>query len=344
MLNFLSRRAPVPYEMFSYSRQAEEAKRLVKCERIYHKGQELAWDGKDVLASLMQKHGGIQIAPELRAPLKRLFSIILWGELAAWKISAQLADRLEPLEAKMAATSQAHDEARHFYTMHDYLEQLGFVPERMDAAPEALLRHVLDTDDIAAKLLGMQLMIETIALAIFQEVRESRFEPVLADLLTYYEKDEARHVGLGMQYLPSIMAKMSPARMTRLFLFQAELVGYALWETKALERDLAALGIDPRRIIERTKAKQSVALRAALVAIGVDVDNERSPIFQSISALVEMVFPTDETRGSYRARARAALHALRFRYVAPADSLSVHAQHTIVTARGRIAGPEAADV
>ena len=48
--------------------------------------------------------------------------MLMWGELAAWRISAQLADRLEPLEMKMAATSQAHDEARHFYVMHDYLE------------------------------------------------------------------------------------------------------------------------------------------------------------------------------------------------------------------------------
>jgi hypothetical protein len=343
-MNLFRRKSPVPYEMFSFAREADEAKRLAKCERIYHKGQELAWDGKDVLRSLVQKHGGITVAPELRQPLTRLFSIILWGELAAWKISAQLADLLEPLEAKMAATSQAHDEARHFYTMYDYLTELGCVPERMDAAPEALLRHVLDTDDVAAKLLGMQLMIETIALAIFQEVREKRFEPVLADLLTYYEKDEARHVGLGMQYLPSIMSKMSRLSMTRLFLFQAELVGYALWETKALEKDLAVLGIAPRRIIESTKAKQAVALRSALTAIGVDVENDRSPIFQTISALIELVFPTEETRGSLKARGLAAAAALRHRFVPPPDSLSVHAAHTIVTARGRIVGAEAADV
>ena len=342
-MNLFRRKPPVPYDMFSYSREAAEAKRLVKCERIYHKGQELAWDGKEVLALLLEKHGGVHVSPELLAPLKRLFSIILWGELAAWKISAQLADSLVPLEAKMAATSQAHDEARHFYTMYDYLNELGYAPERMDRAPEALLRHVLEADDTASKLLGMQLLIETIALTIFQEVRERRFEPVLAELLAYYERDEARHVGLGMQYLPSLMRQMSPLRLTRLFLFQAELVGYALWETKVLEGDLQALGIDPRRIIERTKAKQSLALRAALAAIGVDVDNERSPIFQSISALVELIFPTDDTRSSLRLRARAAANAFVHRFVPPADSLSVHGQHVIRTARGKVAGPEAFD-
>jgi hypothetical protein len=56
----------------------------------------------------------------------------MWGELAAWKISAQLADELEPLEAKLAATSQVHDEARHFYVMHDYLDALGEKAEPME--------------------------------------------------------------------------------------------------------------------------------------------------------------------------------------------------------------------
>ena len=343
-MSLLRRGNPVlPYDMFALARSADEAKRYVKCERIYHKGQELAWDGKEILSMLIEKHGGVRVQPEQREPLKRLFAIILWGELAAWKISAQLADRLVPLEAKMAATSQAHDEARHFYTMYDYLKGLDYLPERLDPAPEALLRHVLETDDLASKLLGMQLMIETIALAIFQEVREKRFEPVLAELMTYYERDEARHVGLGMQYLPQLMKEMSVPQVWGLFLFQAKLVGYALWENKVLEKDLNRLGIDPRGIIERTKAKQAVAMRVAIAALGVDVNNEQNPIFQTISAIVELVFPTEETRGDLPAQARAAVNAFRKVFIPPDDSLSVHERHAIRTARGNIAPGEVLD-
>jgi hypothetical protein len=343
-MNLLRRsKSPLPYDMFSLARSADEAKRYAKCERIYHRGQELAWDGKEILAMLLEKHGGVHIDPEKREPLKRLFAIILWGELAAWKISAQLADRLQPLEAKMAATSQAHDEARHFYTMYDYLKELGYMPERLDRAPEALLQHVLETDDLAAKLLGMQLMVETIALAVFQEVRERRLEPVLAELMAYYEKDEARHVGLGMQYLPELMKGMSVFETYRLFLFQAKLIGFALWELKMLEKEFAALGIDARSISDRTKAKQAVAMRVALVAIGVDVDNERNPIFQFINAGIEFAFPRAETRGSVRAQARAAVEAFRETLNPPPDSLSVHGSHTIKTARGELAGAERFD-
>lgn len=333
----------IPYDMFSLARSADEAKRYAKCERIYHKGQELAWDGKEILPMLIAKHGGVKIPIEQREPLKRLFAIILWGELAAWKISAQLADRLVPVEAKMAATSQAFDEARHFYTMYDYLKEFDYIPERLDPAPQALLDHVLGTDDVAAKLLGMQLMIETIALAVFQEVREKRLEPVLADLMAYYERDEARHVGLGMQYLPELMKGMRPYELTRLFLFQAKLIAYALRENKVLESDFKTLGIDPRGIIERTRAKQALAMRAAIGALGVDVDNERNPIFQFISGVVEFVFPTDETRGRPLAQARAAVDAWHKVFVPPDDALSMHAQHEIKTARGKVAGAEGFD-
>jgi len=92
----LRTKTSITYEMFDWERSAEDAKRFVRCERIYHLGQELAWDGKDVLAELLQKHGGIRLAPDKREALKTVFAIIMWGELAAWKISAQLADRLVP--------------------------------------------------------------------------------------------------------------------------------------------------------------------------------------------------------------------------------------------------------
>lgn len=337
---FAFRKTHIPYDMFSLARDAKEAKRYAKCERIYHKGQELAWDGKAVLPMLLEKHGGIAVQPDKKQALRRLFAIIMWGELAAWKISAQLADRLVPLEAKMAATSQAHDEARHFYTMYDYLDEIGYLPERMDPAPQALLDHVLGTESVPHKLLGMQLMVETIALAIFQEVREQKIEPVLTELMTYYERDEARHVGLGMQYLPALMREMTPLSITRMFLFQAQLVFYALWENKVLEDDFRTLGIDSRRIIDRAKAKQAVAMREALAAVGVDVDHDKSPIFAAISAIVELMFPTEETRSSRLARLQAAYRAFQEVFIPPADALDVHSQHRIVTARGGVAEPE----
>ncbi|MEE2828890.1 MAG: ferritin-like domain-containing protein, partial [Myxococcota bacterium] len=184
----------IPYDMFDLERTAVEARRAQKMERIYHKGQEKIWDGKTVLAELLEEHGGVQLEPEKLVPLRRLFAVIFWGELAAWKVSSELALVLEPLEAKMAAASQAHDEARHFYVMHDYLALLDYQPQDLPPAAHRILVEILRADSLAKKLLGMQLMVEPIALTLFHLVRENRLEPVLSDLLAYYERDEARHV------------------------------------------------------------------------------------------------------------------------------------------------------
>ncbi len=288
----------IQYDMFDFAKGAAEAKRFAKCERIYHRGQTMAWDGKDVLSMLMQKHGGIRIVDEKKKALERVFAIIMWGELAAWKISAQLADELVPLEAKMAATSQAHDEARHFYVMHDYLTELGYAPERLDPAPQALLDLVLETNTPAHKVLGMQLMIETIALTIFQTVRETQVEPVLCELMKYYERDEARHVGLGMQFLPSLIARMNRREVSTMITFQVRLLAWALWELSVLEKDFEVLGIDPRMILERGRKKQLAALHEAFGALGGDWRDDRNYAASTLKAVTEFIFPADGNKKS----------------------------------------------
>jgi hypothetical protein len=239
----------LPYDMFDLASSDVEARRARRLESIYHVGQDRIWDGREVLAELIAKHGKPTMPPKERQALARIFSIIMWGELAAWKISAQLADRIVPLEGKLAAASQVHDEARHFYVMHDYLEALGEKPERMDFWARQVVEMTLSTDNLTKKLIGMQLTIETIALTIFQRVREMGNEPVLAALLPYYERDEARHVGLGVQLVPQLMAKMSTSEHVDLALFQLRLLVSTLASLKSMEKDLLSIQVDPRSIL-----------------------------------------------------------------------------------------------
>jgi len=329
-------RTQLRYDMLDLERSADEAKRLTKCERIYHRGQDMAWDGKELLAELIERHGGVHLADDKRRALERVFNIILWGELAAWKISAQLADRLVPLEAKMAATSQSHDEARHFYVMHDYLRALGFSPRRLDRAPQALLDLVLETDDVATKLLGMQLLIETLALTVFQAVRELDVEPVLTELMRYFERDEARHVGLGMQYLPSLLGRMSKRRVMKLVTFQARVMVWALAELWVLRDDFAVLGIEPREVLERARRKQLAALGAAYEVLGITFDEDRNLAVMALNGVVELLFPYQPSGLATRAGAAWRAFWTRNQPVG-VDELAVHSRHAIRTARGRVA-------
>jgi hypothetical protein len=249
----------LPYNMFDLQRSAADARRYERAANIYHRGQDLAWDGREVLAELVKKHGGPQVPAGKQQALHAVLGPILWGELAAWKISAQLADQLVPLEAKMAATSQAHDEARHFYVMHDYLLlATGSVPKSIPPNSEKLLGLVLETDDIACKLMGMQLQVETTALTLFQHIRERRICPVLTDLLLYYEKDEARHVGLGTQCLPMILKRMNRRQAVRFSAFSLQVMFFLIASNRAMEGPLVELGLDPRRLLQLAKSKQQM--------------------------------------------------------------------------------------
>lgn len=279
----------LPYDMFDLRRSADDARRFDRIENIYHRGQDLAWSGREVLADLCRRHGGVHIPEEKRAALEAVFGPILWGELAAWKISAQLADRLVPLEAKMAATSQAHDEARHFYVMHDYLAlALGRTPGRMEPTSERLLGAVLSAEDLACKLLGMQLQIETTALTLFQHAREAKICPVLSDLLPYFEKDEARHVGLGTQCLPSLIRRMSRLEGARLSAFALRVTYLLIASNRAIEGPLRTLGLDPRRLLLLAKSKQEIVWNELWAAApkqdGPDVGRAISRIMEGVAS------------------------------------------------------------
>ena len=284
-------RRTIPYGMFDLDRFGIEAKNARVMERIYHKGHAQSWDGKEVLSSLVEEHGVPDLAPDVRRALGRVFAVILWGELAAWKISAELADELEPLEAKMAATSQAFDEARHFYVMYDYLTLIDALPERLDRGAERLLERVMNTNSLAKKLVGMQLMVEPVALTLFHVVKELQIEPVLASLMPYYERDEARHVALGVQYLPSLLKRMSMSQRLGLFAFQFELLTLELISNQGIQRDLELLGLDPRRLVRFGMGKQVKALEMMLATMGKQIDLPTTILSRYAETLSEWLLP-----------------------------------------------------
>lgn len=236
-----------PYHLMEDTIEETARRRLDKLERLYHMGQSNLWDGREVLSALIEKHGPPRPDPAKEAALRRILGILLWGELAAWAISADLAERIDDIEAKMAATSQAHDEARHFYVLRDYCRAMGGSIPRLGGISRRLLLKILNTSSLAEKLVGMQLLVESNALAIFHALVDSKVEPVLTELLPYYEKDEARHVGLGVMYLPQILRSMDSLSAAKLAAFQFRCIAYLVAGGAILREDMDLLGIDQRK-------------------------------------------------------------------------------------------------
>jgi hypothetical protein len=299
----------LPFDMFDVDRTEKEARSAEKLERLYHKGQRRVWNGKDVLAALVEKHGGVDLPDDQREAIRAVFAIILWGELAAWKISTDLATHLQDLEAKMAATSQAHDEARHFYVMHDYLKLLGEVPTELGPATREVLEGTLAADTLAKKLMGMQMMVEPLALTLFHAVRKQDLEPVLTDLLPYYERDEARHVALGVLHLPRMIEGLGPLQALALWRWQIRqyLAQFAMLHELAPQ--LEVLGLHPREMLNLGREKQILAAKMLMEQMGYQL-----PVVQLFRALTdvraELEFPWPGQSTRRRDRVRRAVRAL----------------------------------
>jgi hypothetical protein len=234
--------------------------------RIYHKGHEQAWDGRQVMDELIAKHGGIHFPEDKKDAFARIAAVLLWGELAAWSISADLALKLEDTPAKMAASSQVFDEARHFFVLRDYLWRAGIDVKRLGGWSRHLLVQLLETDNLLYKVVGMQLLVESTAVVMFRQIAEAKLEPVLTDLLYYFERDEARHVGLGVLSLPSVLTGLSQADAARLWWFQTKMNLEMIMGGINLASAFDTLGIDQaemnmqgfkyhREILKRMKAE-----------------------------------------------------------------------------------------
>jgi hypothetical protein len=213
--------------------------------RIYHKGHEQAWDGRTVLDDLVEKHGGINFPEDKRDAFATIASVLLWGELAAWSISADLALKLEDTPAKMAASSQVFDEARHFYVLRDYLWRAGLPVKRLGGWSRRLLVELLETQNLMHKVVGMQLLVESTAVVMFRKIAEANIEPVLTELLYYFERDEARHVGLGVLTLPSVLEGLNDRDALALWWFQTRMQLEMIAGGMTINPAFVELGIDP---------------------------------------------------------------------------------------------------
>ena len=138
------------------------------------------------------------------ALLAWMLSQFLHGEQGALFAAAQVTEAVPWLDAKLFGSTQVVDEGRHVEVFHGYLtkklEKLYDINDNLYVVIDALM-----TDgrwDL--KFLGMQIMIEGLALGAFGFMRAATREPLLKQLLTYVITDEARHVHYGVLALEKV--------------------------------------------------------------------------------------------------------------------------------------------
>jgi hypothetical protein len=137
-------------------------------------------------------------AEQRQAMLTWLLSQFLHGEQGALYAACQVTEAISWLDGKLYGSTQVVDEGRHVEVFHRYLvEKMGRVYQINDnlfVIIDALMRD--SAWDL--KFLGMQILIEGLALGAFGTMRTSTREPLLRELLKYVITDEARHVHYGV--------------------------------------------------------------------------------------------------------------------------------------------------
>jgi hypothetical protein len=125
-------------------------------------------------------------------------SQFLHGEQGALLATAQLVDSVQDLDSKLYAASQVVDEARHVDVYNRYLHQKVGFAYPVNPHLKTLLDMILKDSRWDMKFLGMQIMVEGLALAAFAMIRNNTKEVLLRDLTAYVMGDEARHVAFGV--------------------------------------------------------------------------------------------------------------------------------------------------
>ncbi len=140
-------------------------------------------------------------------------SQFLHGEQGALLCTARIVETVPWIDAKYYAATQVVDEARHVEVFSKYLDEKlsGHYP--INAHLGLLLDDILAESRWDMTYLGMQIMVEGLALAAFGFLHQMTTEPLLKRLLRYVMSDEARHVAFGVLSLQEYYKELSDAEM-----------------------------------------------------------------------------------------------------------------------------------
>jgi hypothetical protein len=151
---------------------------------------------------------------EVRVSSWRL-SQFLHGEQGALLVCGQLVNSIPELDAKLYASTQVVDEGRHVEVYERYVKKLDRIYP-VDPLLKRLIDQILASPLWELKLLGMQMLIEGLAIAAFNLMRRQTGDETLGQVLDYVLQDEGRHVNFGYFALRRSIPTMAPDKREHL--------------------------------------------------------------------------------------------------------------------------------
>jgi hypothetical protein len=172
------------------------------------------------------------------------FSQFMHGEQGAMITGARIVETVPDLDAKFYSATQTMDEARHVEIFSRFLQDKIGMVYPINSKLQDLLGETLGDSRWDMPYLGMQVLIEGLALAAFGLIRDVTTEPLPKQILTYVMQDEARHVAFGRLALRDYYKELSATELREreefviegCYLMRDRIRGTEIWENFGVPR------------------------------------------------------------------------------------------------------------
>ena len=213
---------------------------------------------EDMVAALQTKY----VSDRLSDPKERIrfinqstlrsFSSILHGEQGALNLSASLCHVLYDQGAQEYAANQTREEARHVTAFAKYIKARWGKPVACSPVLQNLLVDIIGSPEVYKKIVGMQMLVEGLAMGAFATFYQKLNDPLGRKLMQLVMTDEAFHHKFGKIWADRTIPKLDPQEHIIIEDWAAHCFQTLLFNLVAPteQRDLyEEFGLDPERVI-----------------------------------------------------------------------------------------------
>jgi len=216
----------------------------------------------------------------------------LHGEQGALLATAQIVDSVPWYEAKQYGATQVMDEARHVEVYRRFVQEKLEHEYPVNPELKKLLDQILTDSRWDIKCLGMQIIVEGLALAAFGTIRDTASNPLLRDLTAAVMEDESRHVAFGVLSLREHCENLSETerREREEFVYEAcvlmrdRISNREVWERMGLDPEACIAASDQSPIAKQFRYRLFSKIVPNVKSLGLLSDRQRER-FQALGIL-----------------------------------------------------------
>ncbi|HEX5262143.1 MAG TPA: ferritin-like domain-containing protein [Phenylobacterium sp.] len=224
------------------------------------------------------------------------FSSILHGEQGALNLSASLCHVLKDQGAQEYAANQTREEARHVTAFAKYIKARWGRPVECGPILKDLLVEIIGAPEVYKKIIGMQMLVEGLAMGAFATIFKETNDPLARKLTQLVMTDEAFHHKFGKIWADRTIPHLTEAEHEIIENWAAHCFQTLLFNLVAPTQNVALyeqFGLDPQRVIEEMGKLVSDETRREEM-------KEATNIFRVlVKTLVNAGIITDRTKAFY---------------------------------------------